>query len=92
MEVRALASARVFTIIERADSLIITSNFAMRQIWDPQAMVEQSDSPAAAEGWYEDPHGVHAHRWFSQGTPTKLVRDTSVELYYLPPEGPVPEN
>jgi hypothetical protein len=27
------------------------------------------------EGWYVDPFGVHAARWFSDGTPTDLVRD-----------------
>jgi hypothetical protein len=27
------------------------------------------------EGWYVDPFGVHAARWFSDGTPTALVRD-----------------
>jgi hypothetical protein len=29
----------------------------------------------AIEGWYVDPFGVHAARWFSDGTPTALVRD-----------------
>jgi hypothetical protein len=29
----------------------------------------------AEEGWYSDPYGVHEHRWFSDGTPTNLVRD-----------------
>jgi hypothetical protein len=28
-----------------------------------------------AEGWYEDPFGSHGARWFSDGTPTNLVRD-----------------
>jgi len=27
------------------------------------------------EGWYRDPFGKHAARWFSDGTPTALVRD-----------------
>jgi len=27
------------------------------------------------EGWYVDPFGTHAARWFSDGTPTALVRD-----------------
>jgi hypothetical protein len=29
------------------------------------------------EGWYEDPADRHEYRWFSQGTPTDLVRDGS---------------
>lgn len=32
-----------------------------------------------AEGWYEDPFGLHQHRWFSAGRPTGLVRDGNVE-------------
>jgi hypothetical protein len=28
-----------------------------------------------AEGWYEDPFGLHEARWFSDGRPTALVRD-----------------
>lgn len=48
-----------------------------------------------AEGWYLDPYGVHEQRWFSDGTPTKLVRDAGVEArdeppYYPPPEPLVP--
>jgi hypothetical protein len=27
------------------------------------------------EGWYLDPFRAHAARWFSDGTPTPLVRD-----------------
>ena len=27
------------------------------------------------EGWYSDPYRVHEQRWFSDGTPTILVRD-----------------
>jgi hypothetical protein len=30
---------------------------------------------ADIEGWYVDPFGIHAARWFSDGTPTALVRD-----------------
>jgi hypothetical protein len=29
----------------------------------------------AEEGWYSDPFQLHEHRWFSDGTPTALVRD-----------------
>jgi len=30
---------------------------------------------AEIEGWYKDPFGKHAARWFSDGTPTALARD-----------------
>ena len=40
----------------------------------------------AVEGWYVDPFRVHAARWFSDGTPTALVRDEGgVESYEAPP-------
>jgi hypothetical protein len=38
-----------------------------------------------AIGWYRDPYGVHEDRYFSQGFPTKLVRDRGVESYDPPP-------
>jgi hypothetical protein len=38
-----------------------------------------------AEGWYVDPFGVHGARWFSDGTPTALVRDGSTECRDAPP-------
>ena len=45
----------------------------------------------AAQGWYRDPFGRHDDRYFSAGTPTKLVRDGGLESYDPPPEGePVP--
>ncbi len=45
----------------------------------------------AAQGWYRDPFGRHDDRYFSAGTPTKLVRDGTVESYDPPPAGqPVP--
>lgn len=38
------------------------------------------------EGWYVDPFRVHAARWFSDGTPTALVRDEGgAESYDGPP-------
>lgn len=46
------------------------------------------------EGWFTDPYAVHEARWFSDGRPTKLVRDGTVESYDEPPQGPpslVPE-
>jgi hypothetical protein len=38
-----------------------------------------------AEGWYEDPFGAHEARWFSEGTPTLLVRDGGIESHDEPP-------
>ena len=38
------------------------------------------------EGWYTDPYARHEARWFSDGTPTKLVRDRNVESYDKPPD------
>lgn len=43
-----------------------------------------------AQGWYQDPHVVHEHRYFSAGLPTKLVRDGVREFYDPPPDGPFP--
>ena len=39
------------------------------------------------EGWFTDPYAVHEARWFSDGRPTKLVRDGEVESYDEPPPG-----
>ncbi len=41
-----------------------------------------------AEGWYEDPYGVHQHRWFSAGKPSGLVRDGGIETTDRPPDEP----
>ena len=38
-----------------------------------------------AEGWYHDPFGLHAERWFSDDVPTNLVRDGGVESRDEPP-------
>jgi hypothetical protein len=40
----------------------------------------------SAEGWYVDPFGVHEARWISEGTPTSLVRDGTLESKDLPPD------
>jgi hypothetical protein len=40
-----------------------------------------------AEGWCRDPYLAHEDRWYSDGQPTKLVRDGGVESYDPPPEG-----
>jgi len=37
------------------------------------------------EGWYLDPFKNHTDRWFSDGEPTKLVRDDGRESYDAPP-------
>ena len=39
-----------------------------------------------AEGWYRDPYNVHTDRWFSDGSPTALVRDAGQESHDPPPE------
>jgi hypothetical protein len=40
-------------------------------------------------GWYPDPYGIHQERYVSgDGTPTKLVRDDSIESYDPPPAPP----
>jgi hypothetical protein len=44
----------------------------------------------AAQGWYRDPYAIHQDRYFSDGQPTKLVRDGGVEAYDNPPPGPCP--
>jgi hypothetical protein len=43
------------------------------------------------EGWYSDPYAVHEHRWFSDGTPTALVRDHGTTSKDPPPETPYVE-
>jgi len=42
----------------------------------------------AEEGWYSDPYRIHEHRWFSNGTPTALVRDGGMTSQDLPPDTP----
>ena len=41
----------------------------------------------SAEGWHRDPYLVHEDRWYSDGQPTKLVRDHGAESYDPPPPG-----
>jgi hypothetical protein len=41
-----------------------------------------------AQGWYRDPYGLHEDRYFSNGQPTKLVRDKATESYDPPPSRP----
>ena len=37
-------------------------------------------------GWQADPYGMHEQRYFSQGQPTKLVRNRGLESYDPPPQ------
>jgi len=41
------------------------------------------------EGWYTDPYERYEARWISQGNPTSLVRDGTVEGSDPVAEGPV---
>ena len=41
------------------------------------------------EGWYTDPFKRHEARWISQGNPTSLVRDGTVEGSDPVAEGPI---
>ncbi len=40
------------------------------------------------QGWFSDPYRQHKARWFSDGTPTALVRDDGVESKDPPPSTP----
>ena len=46
---------------------------------------------ATTWGWFRDPYHVHEDRYFSEGAPTKLVRDSGLESFDAPPDLPVPE-
>jgi transpeptidase family protein len=37
------------------------------------------------QGWHPDPYEIHDDRWFSDGKPTRLVRDQGIESYDEPP-------
>jgi curved DNA-binding protein CbpA len=52
---------------------------------------EPTRNASSAQGWYRDPYGLHEDRYFSQGRPTKLVRDGERECFDLPPDQPLPE-
>jgi hypothetical protein len=41
-----------------------------------------------AQGWFCDPYRQHNARWFSDGSPTALVRDDGVESQDPPPTSP----
>lgn len=38
-----------------------------------------------ANGWFVDPFGAHEARWFSDGRPTRLVRDADDTSFGSPP-------
>ena len=40
------------------------------------------------EGWYTDPYGLHDRRWFSDGSPTKVVSDNGTTSDDPPPNTP----
>jgi len=40
------------------------------------------------QGWYIDPYCLHEARWFSDGTPTALVRDKGTTSQDPPPNTP----
>jgi hypothetical protein len=44
------------------------------------------------EGWYTDPYRLHEHRWFSDGSPTSLVRDKGKTSKDAPPDSPYIED
>jgi len=47
-------------------------------------------SVTTAVGWFRDPYARHEDRYFSEGRPTKLVRDGRRESYDPPPDLPLP--
>jgi hypothetical protein len=46
---------------------------------------------ATTFGWFRDPYHLHEFRYFSEGNPTKLVRDAGLESFDPPPDIPMPE-
>ncbi len=47
---------------------------------------------ATTWGWFSDPYHEHEDRYFSEGNPTKLVRDSGLESFDPPPDLPMPES
>jgi hypothetical protein len=45
---------------------------------------------ATTWGWFRDPYQLHEDRYFSEGNPTKLVRDAGHESFDPPPNRPLP--
>jgi hypothetical protein len=46
-------------------------------------------APHSTFGWFIDPYHLHEYRYFSEGTPTKLVRDAGLESFDPPPDIPL---
>src|SRR5579863_7262764 len=46
-------------------------------------------SAATAVGWFRDPFDLNEDRYFSEGRPTKLVRDGGRESLDPPPDRPL---
>ena len=44
------------------------------------------------EGWYTDPFARHEARWFSDGSPTSLVRDGGATSTDPPPDSRFPRD
>ncbi len=44
-----------------------------------------ADTRFHAQGWFADPFGRHEARWFSDGSPTALVRDGGLGSMDTPP-------
>jgi len=49
-----------------------------------------TDPDEHPQGWFMDPFADHEQRWFSQGSPTALVRDGRTEAQDPPPDRPIP--
>jgi hypothetical protein len=47
---------------------------------------------ATTWGWFSDPYHEHECRYFSEGHPTKLVRDGALESFDPPPDVPMSES
>ena len=47
---------------------------------------------ATTLGWFRDPYHEHEFRYFSEGNPTKLVRDAGLESFDPPPDIPMSES
>ena len=75
MPVRSIRSRNIVTLPSSRDRIRICEGMAMA---------------GQRHGWQPDPFGIHELRYFSQGEPTKLVRDGSDESYDPPPTGSTP--
>ena len=67
-------------------SALAGMRYAVSLIRDTLFLERCSGGGMSEEGWYSDPYRVHEHRWFSNGTPTDLVRDQGSTSQDAPPE------